>query len=147
MGERLHSVSTGRSTRHRREWRRVRGGGQRRQRLRWGARTETVAEVREGETVTAATRHQGGLLMKNMWLLATLLGFWPGTAVAQSTDELVNDGKNTENVTTQSMGYDRKSYSPLKQITTANITRLVPIWSTSLMNDMGELAAPAIYNG
>src|SRR6266581_1805319 len=85
--------------------------------------------------------------MKNMWLLATLLGFWPGPAVAQSTDELVNDGKNTENVTTQSMGYDRKSYSPLKQINTSNVKRLVPIWSTSLMNDMGELAAPTIYNG
>jgi alcohol dehydrogenase (cytochrome c) len=87
------------------------------------------------------------MLMKNMWLLAMLLGCWPGPAVAQSTEELVNDGKNTENVTTQSMGYDRKSYSPLKQINTSNIKRLVPIWNTSLMNDLGELAAPTIYNG
>jgi alcohol dehydrogenase (cytochrome c) len=87
------------------------------------------------------------MLMKNIWLVATLLGFWPGPAAAQSTDELVNDGRNTENVTTQSMGYDRKSYSPLRQINTSNIKRLVPIWSTSLMNDAGELAAPAIYNG
>ncbi len=85
--------------------------------------------------------------MKNMWLLAALLGCWPGPAVAQSTDELVNDGKNPENVTTQSMGYDRKSYSPLKQINASTVKRLVPIWSTSLMNDMGELAAPTIYNG
>src|SRR5467141_2088435 len=92
-------------------------------------------------------RAAGGMLMKNMWLLAALLGVWPAPAVAQSTDELVNDGKNTENVTTQSMGYDRRSYSPLKQINTSNIKRLVPIWSTSLMNDMGELAAPTIYNG
>ena len=45
------------------------------------------------------------------------------------------------------MGYDRKSYSPLKQINTSNVKRLVPIWSTSLMNDLGELAAPTIYNG
>ena len=67
--------------------------------------------------------------------------------MAQTTDELVNDGKNTENVTTQSMGYDRKSYSPLKQINKSNVKRLVPIWSTSLMNDLGELAAPTIYNG
>jgi len=87
------------------------------------------------------------MLMKNMWLLAALLGCWPGPAVAQSTDELVNDGKNPENVTTQSMGYDRKSYSPLKQINASTVKRLVPIWSTSLMNDMGELAAPTIYNG
>src|SRR6266566_5410379 len=85
--------------------------------------------------------------MKKMWLLATLLGFWSGLGVAQTTDELINDGKNTENVTTQSMGYDRKSYSPLKEINTSNVRRLVPIWNSSLMNDQGELAAPTIYHG
>jgi alcohol dehydrogenase (cytochrome c) len=59
----------------------------------------------------------------------------------------LNDGKNTDNVTTQSMGYDRKSYSPLKQINKTNIKRLAPIWNSSVMNDSGELAAPVIYNG
>jgi alcohol dehydrogenase (cytochrome c) len=67
--------------------------------------------------------------------------------MAQTLDELVNDGRNPANVTTQSMGYDRKSYSPLKEINAANVRRLVPIWSTSVMNDMGELAHPVIYNG
>ena len=85
--------------------------------------------------------------MKRLWLLAILLGGWPGPGMAQTTDELVNDGKNTDNVTTQSMGYDRKSYSPLRQINTSNIKRLVPIWNASLMNDLGELAAPTIYDG
>ena len=68
-------------------------------------------------------------------------------ASTQTADELVNDGKNTDNVTTQSMGYDRKSYSPLKQINKSNVKRLVPVWNTSLMNDAGELAAPTVYNG
>jgi alcohol dehydrogenase (cytochrome c) len=85
--------------------------------------------------------------MKNNCLCVTLLGFWAVLGYAQTTEELVNDGKNTENVTTQSMGYDRKSYSPLKQINKSNVKRLVPIWSSSLMNDQGELAAPTIYNG
>ena len=85
--------------------------------------------------------------MKKLWLLAALVALGPGTGSAQTTDELVNDGKNPDNVTTQSMGYDRKSYSPLKQINKSNVKRLVPVWSTSLMNDMGELAAPTIYNG
>ena len=85
--------------------------------------------------------------MKKISLCATLLVFWAAPAWTQTTEELVNDGKNTENVTTQSMGYDRKSYSPLKQISKSNVKRLVPIWSTSLMNDQGELAAPTIYNG
>ena len=85
--------------------------------------------------------------MKRLWLCATLLGFWAALGLAQTTEELVTDGKNTDNVTTQSMGYDRKSYSPLKLINKSNIKRLVPIWSTSVMNDEGELAAPTIYNG
>jgi alcohol dehydrogenase (cytochrome c) len=85
--------------------------------------------------------------MKHIWLCATLLGLGAAPGFAQTTQDLVNDGKNTENVITQSMGYDRKSYSPLKQINKSNVKRLVPIWSTSLMNDQGELAAPTIYNG
>src|SRR6516162_9595742 len=91
--------------------------------------------------------NQGRPIMKNIWLGATLLGFWAAQGLTQTTEELVNDGKDTENVTTQSMGYDRKSYSPLKQINKSNIKRLVPIWSSSVMNDQGELAQPTIYNG
>src|ERR1700737_3787287 len=85
--------------------------------------------------------------MKRIWQGAMLLSFWAALGLTQTTEELVNDGKNTDNVTTQSMGYDRKSYSPLQQINKSNVKRLVPIWSTSLMNDQGELAAPTIYNG
>src|SRR6202167_1694538 len=103
----------------------------------------SLAEGASGVSRTS----RGGRSMKNVWVCEALLGFWATLGLAQTTQELVNDGKNTENVTTQSMGYDRKSYSPLKQITKANVKRLVPIWSTSLMNDEGELAAPTIYNG
>ncbi len=85
--------------------------------------------------------------MRNTWLFGMLIGFWAGLGLTQTTEDLVNDGKNTENVTTQSMGYDRKSYSPLKQINKSTVKRLVPIWSTSLMNDQGELAAPTVYQG
>src|SRR5678816_3045523 len=86
-------------------------------------------------------------MMKKLWLCTALIALSPVIGFGQTAQELVNDGKNTDNVTTQSMGYDRKSYSPLKQINKSNIKRLVPIWSTSLMNDQGELAAPTIYNG
>jgi alcohol dehydrogenase (cytochrome c) len=85
--------------------------------------------------------------MKTAWLYATVLGLLPALAMAQTTQDLVNSGKNSDNVTTQSMGYDRKSYSPLKQIDKANVKRLVPIWNSSLINDSGELAAPTVYNG
>jgi alcohol dehydrogenase (cytochrome c) len=85
--------------------------------------------------------------MKKIWLLAALLGLSPGLGLAQTMDELLNDGKNTDNVLTQSMGFNRHSYSPLNKINKGNVKRLVPVWSTSLMNDMGELAAPVVYNG
>jgi alcohol dehydrogenase (cytochrome c) len=82
--------------------------------------------------------------MSRLAILACLAG---GPALAQTADELVNDGRNTDNVTTQSMGYSRRSYSPLNQINTKTVKRLVPVWNASLMNDLGELAAPTVYNG
>jgi len=80
-------------------------------------------------------------------VLTALLCTWCGLGSAQTAGELLNDGKNTENVTTFGMGYDLKMYSPLKQINKSNVRRLVPIWSFSLANDMGEHSQPTIYNG
>ena len=85
--------------------------------------------------------------MKKTWLWAALLGLWAAPLFTQTMQDLINDGKNTENVLTHGMGYDRKSYSPLKQINKTNVKRLVPVWSTSVMNDQGELSQPTIYNG
>ena len=50
-------------------------------------------------------------------------------AHAQTAQELLTDGKNTDNVTTYGMGYDLKRYSPLKQINTSTVKRLVPVWN------------------
>src|SRR5712691_8518516 len=80
-------------------------------------------------------------------ILAALLYCWCGHALAQTTQELIDSGKNSENVTTFAMGYHLNQYSPLAHINKSNVKRLVPIWSTSLSNDTGELAQPTIYNG
>jgi alcohol dehydrogenase (cytochrome c) len=85
--------------------------------------------------------------MKTACLILSIVTAVAGPATAQTTAELAEDGRNTDNVTTQSMGYDRKNYSPLAQINRSTVKRLVPVWSTSLMNDAGELAAPTVYNG
>ena len=66
---------------------------------------------------------------------------------AQSPQELLNDGKNTDNVTTYGMGYHQRRHSPLTQINTSNAKKLVPVWSTSLNNLLGEQAQPLVYNG
>ena len=80
-------------------------------------------------------------------ILALLLMACCATVQAQTADELLNEGKNTENVTLLGTGYDMKMFSPLKQINKSNIKRLVPVWTFSLSNEMGELSQPTIYNG
>ncbi|HKA44085.1 MAG TPA: PQQ-binding-like beta-propeller repeat protein, partial [Burkholderiales bacterium] len=80
-------------------------------------------------------------------IAAAVLCAWCGLASAQTADELLNDGKNTENVLTFGMGYGIPMYSPLRQINKSNVKRLVPLWSTNLMSEQGELAHPAIYQG
>ena len=85
--------------------------------------------------------------MKTFRLLVSVLAVWVATGVAQTTNDLLNTGRNTDVLTTHSMGYDRKSYSPLRQINRTNVRRLTPVWTTSVWNETGELAAPAIYNG
>src|SRR5438874_534492 len=79
-------------------------------------------------------------------LLAVSLCFWPALAPAQTADELLNDGRNPENITTFGLGYDLKMYSPLAQIDRSNVRRLVPVWAFSLANDVGEHSQPTIYN-
>ena len=85
--------------------------------------------------------------MKKILMLAALVGFCAAPVLSQTTEELNNDGKNTENILTHSMGLARKSYSPLNQINKSNIERLVPIWNASTMNELGELGQPTVYNG
>ena len=80
-------------------------------------------------------------------IVAALLCSWCGIASAQTAEELLNDGKNTENVLTFGMGYGIPMYSPLRQIDKSNVKRLVPVWSTNLMSEMGELSQPTVYNG
>jgi alcohol dehydrogenase (cytochrome c) len=80
-------------------------------------------------------------------ILAALLCSWCGLASAQTAEELLSDGKNTENVLTFGMGYGIPMYSPLRQINKSNVKRLVPVWTTNTMSETGELAQPAIYQG
>jgi alcohol dehydrogenase (cytochrome c) len=80
-------------------------------------------------------------------LLAALLCSSCALAYAQTAADLLNKSGNTDNVTTFGMGYDLKMYSPLKQINKSNVKKLVPVWSFSTSNDMGDLSQPTVYNG
>ena len=68
-------------------------------------------------------------------------------AHAQTREDLLNDGKNTENVLTYGMGYHQQRHSSLNQINKRTVKRLVPVWNLSLNNDLGEQAQPIVYDG
>ena len=85
--------------------------------------------------------------MRNVWLIAILFGTLTNAVTAQTNEELVNDSASHDDVITYAMGYDRMSYSPLDEINRSTVARLVPIWNTSVMNALGELAAPVVYDG
>ena len=80
-------------------------------------------------------------------LAGLLLSICFNASFSQTTQELLDAGKNTDNVLAHGMGYDARSWSTLKQINKSNIKRLVPVWNFSLANDMGELSQPTVYNG
>src|SRR5258706_9033765 len=80
-------------------------------------------------------------------ILALVLFAWCGLGWAQTAEELLSAGKNTDNVPTFGMGNDLKMISSLKEINRTNVKRLVPVWTFSLANDMGELSQPTVYDG
>ena len=87
--------------------------------------------------------------MKHLALFLTLLGL-AGAATAQTDAELRADGTkagNTDNVLTYGMGYHQNRYSALNQINKNTVKKLVPVWSTSLDNELGEQAQPLIHDG
>ena len=61
--------------------------------------------------------------------------------------EIIDAGRQTDNVLTYGLTYNHNRYSPLRQINKSNVKRLVPVWSTSLQNDFGEQAQPLIFDG
>ena len=79
--------------------------------------------------------------------VAAILLLAGSAASAQTTEELNNDGRNTDNILTYGMGYHQQRYSPLKQVNKHTVKRLVPVWNLSLDNNWGEQAQPIVYNG
>jgi len=56
-------------------------------------------------------------------ILTLSLCAWCGLGWAQTAEELLTDGRNTDNVTTFGMGYDLKMFSSLKEINKSNCAR------------------------
>jgi alcohol dehydrogenase (cytochrome c) len=79
-------------------------------------------------------------------LLALAIAAVP-LAQAQSLADLRNDAATPADVTTYGMGWAQQRHSPLKQIDTSNVKRLVPVWSLSLDNSANASSQPLVVGG
>jgi len=68
-------------------------------------------------------------------------------ALAQTTEDLVNDEKTPGDVLTYGMGYAQHRYSPLTQIDRDTVKRLVPAWSYSMSDNRGLEAQALVKDG
>ena len=84
---------------------------------------------------------QANLLM-SLLISVTTLG-----AHAQTTQDLINDGKTANDVLVYGMGYNAQRFSPLTQINKSNVKKLVPIWSYSMNDNRGAESFPIIHDG
>jgi alcohol dehydrogenase (cytochrome c) len=71
-------------------------------------------------------------------------------AQAQVTDKMIaDDAKTTGDVLSFGLGTQGQRYSPLKQINTATVAKLVPAWSFSFGGEKqrGQESQPLVHNG
>jgi alcohol dehydrogenase (cytochrome c) len=90
----------------------------------------------------------GGIIMlRSALLTAVVSAALPLGALAQTSDDLKNDGKTPGAVLTYGMGYSQQRFSPLIQINRDNVKRLVPAWSYSMADNRGQEAQPLVKDG
>jgi len=85
--------------------------------------------------------------MKTPLLAVGLALTFAPAAMAQTADELAKGSADTGNVLNYGMGYDLNRFSPLKQINTDNVKRLVPVWNYSFDDNRSEESQPLVYKG
>eukprot|EP01136_Pigoraptor_vietnamica_P035543 Opistho-1_new@100930 len=91
-------------------------------------------------------RHQETTMIRTPHLLGGLLLAALGlTTQAQSLNDLKTDHATPKDVLTYGMGYNNQRYSPLKQITTRNASKLKPVWAYSLNNPQGQESQPIVH--
>jgi len=82
--------------------------------------------------------------------LLVLAGLASTAAHAVVTDQMIeNDAKSTNDVLSWGIGTQGQRYSPLKQINTSTVAKLVPAWSFSFGGEKqrGQESQPVIHNG
>jgi alcohol dehydrogenase (cytochrome c) len=92
----------------------------------------------------------GAIFMRRLAFVASvaaLLLLPVSHGFAQSQQDLIQGSANTDNVVNYGMNYSQHRYSTLTQINKGNAKKLVPVWSLSLENELGEQGQPMVYDG
>ena len=74
----------------------------------------------------------------------------PPALLAQVTDSMIlNDARSVGDVLSWGLGTEGQRYSPLKQVNTATVSRLVPAWAFSFGGEKqrGQESQPVIHDG
>ena len=85
--------------------------------------------------------------MRSIMLAAVLSMALPVAVLAQSDEDLRTAGKNQSEILTYGMSYGQQRFSPLNQINRQTVKRLVPAWSYSMSNNLGEESQALIKDG
>ena len=80
-------------------------------------------------------------------VLAALLVFTASLGSAQTLADLRNDAVTPGDVTTYGMGWSLQRHSALKQVSTSNVKKLVPVWNLSLDNSANASSQPLVIDG
>ena len=85
-------------------------------------------------------------------LLTALISAGLAAAAAQAavTDQMIeNEATATGNVLTWGLNTQGQRYSPLKQVNTATVGRLAPVWAVSFGGEKqrGQESQPLVHNG
>lgn len=68
-------------------------------------------------------------------------------AMAQTSQDLLNDHKTPGDVLVYGMGYSAQRYSTLAKINKSNVKKLVPMWSYAMTDNRGAEAFPVVKDG
>lgn len=89
--------------------------------------------------------------MKHLISALAVVGLTASSAVSASVTEadIANDDTITSQIVTNGMGRHLQRFSPLDQINTDNVKKLVPVWAFSMGGEKqrGQESQPLVYDG
>jgi alcohol dehydrogenase (cytochrome c) len=89
-------------------------------------------------------------MFRSVWIKKTLWSALLCAAMplaAQSLTDLRNDAATPGDVTTYGMGWGQQRHATGRQITPANVGKLVPVWNMSLDNSANASSQPLVIDG